>query len=194
MSTAGFVTAGGRSARMGCDKSWLQLAGRPMIERVTEALAPAVVDLAVIANSDEYSRLPYQIIRDQNTGVGPLEAFRVALANTRHHLNIIVACDLPFVTTSLFRFLLKSAEGYDAVIPSSADGKVEPLCSVLDSSLLPLVSELISRGHRKVTDLFDRANTRIVGFEELSSLPGSDSFFTNVNTPEDYERVVRRCT
>src|SRR5215510_2774451 len=74
----GFVTAGGRSSRMGRDKAWLELGGRPMIAHVLDALRPVVTDIAVIANRDEYGALGVQIVPDTNRGIGPIEAVRTS--------------------------------------------------------------------------------------------------------------------
>src|SRR5262245_50044872 len=111
MDVTGFITAGGQSSRMGRDKAWLEIGGRAMIEHVIAALAPAVSELGIIANSDEYKRLGFPIHRDENAAIGPLEAFRVALTNSPTRYAVVVACDLPFVTTALFERLVGLAEG-----------------------------------------------------------------------------------
>src|SRR5262249_13800243 len=109
MEVMGFVTAGGRSSRMGRDKAWLELAGRPMIAHVLDALRPVVTDMAVIANRDEYAVLGVQVVADSNHGIGPIEAVRTSLAASRCDRVILAGCDLPFVTPELFSYLLGQA-------------------------------------------------------------------------------------
>src|SRR5438046_2516502 len=106
INTTGFITAGGRSSRMGTDKAWLELGGRAMIEQVIAALAPVTGSVAIIANSAEYARLGLPVFADAQSGIGPLEAIRTALANSATSRVLLVGCDLPFVTEDLFRFLL----------------------------------------------------------------------------------------
>jgi molybdopterin-guanine dinucleotide biosynthesis protein A len=96
MDVHGFVTAGGRSSRMGRDKAWLELDGRPMIQRVIEQLLLVVPSVTVIANDPEYDRLGLPVVADRNQAVGPLEAIRVALASSLAPSVLLVACDLPF--------------------------------------------------------------------------------------------------
>lgn len=186
MDVTGFITAGGQSSRMGRDKAWLEIGGRAMIEHVIAALAPAVSELAIIANSDQYKNLGFPVYEDKDVAIGPLEAFRVALTNSRTRYAVVVACDLPFVTTPLFDCLIGFAEGFDGAAPLSADGQLEPLCAVFSTDALSSVTRLIEEGHRKPARLFDSIRTRFVRFEEIAHLKGSSLFFTNVNTAEDY--------
>lgn len=189
MDATGFVTAGGQSSRMGSDKAWLELDGHTLIERVIAALEPAVGQLAIIANSDRYRRLGYPVYSDENAGVGPLEAIRVALTHSETEYAVLVGCDLPFVTTDLFYRLFELREGFDAVVPESAPGQLEPLCAIYSIRALAAVTGLIRSGHRKTAGIFDHVQTRVVSFTEIRSLSGSEMFFVNVNTRDDYVRA-----
>jgi molybdenum cofactor guanylyltransferase len=190
INATGFITAGGRSSRMGTDKAWLELGGRAMIEQVIAALAPVASSVAIIANSPEYARLGLPLFADKQTGVGPLEAIRTALANSATSRIVLVGCDLPFVTEDLFRFLFNIPGDHQAVVPVGADGKLEPLCAIYAAEVLPLVTNLIAGGGRKVSLLFDLIPIRVVPFDELRHLKGAELFFENVNTPEDYARAT----
>jgi molybdenum cofactor guanylyltransferase len=109
VEVSGFITAGGRSSRMGRDKAWLELDGRSMIGRVIEALTPVTTSLNIIANSPDYARLGFPVFADSHQGVGPLEAIRTALANSPTEWIVLAGCDMPFVTTELFALLLSIA-------------------------------------------------------------------------------------
>lgn len=187
---AGFVTAGGRSSRMGKDKAWLDLGGRPMIEHVIAALQPVTTSVAIVANDPEYAKLGFPVFADSQMGIGPLEAIRTTLRNSNSSRALLVGCDLPFVSPALFKFLLSIGGDYDAVVPIGADQKLEPLCAIYCTRALVVVDELIASGERKVSSLFDRIPTRFVRFDELQHLAGSEIFFENVNTPEDYAQAI----
>ena len=54
MRITGVIQAGGRSTRMGGrPKALLELGGRRIIERVLDAVAPAVDDVLLVTNSPE---------------------------------------------------------------------------------------------------------------------------------------------
>jgi molybdopterin-guanine dinucleotide biosynthesis protein A len=186
MNVEGFITAGGRSSRMGRDKAWLELGGRAMIEHVIAALLPVMDSVAVIANSPEYSRLGLRVFADTHSGIGPLEAIRTSLANARAPWVAVVGCDLPFVTSELFSFLLDLKGDHQAIVPIGMDERLEPLCALYCVDALDCVADLIKRGERKPSRLFDLVPTRLVAFDELRHLRGSELFFHNVNTHEDY--------
>lgn len=190
VEAAGFVTAGGRSSRMGCDKAWLDIGGGAMIERVIAALTPVTSSVAVIANDDKYLKLGLPVYVDREPGLGPLGAIRTALENSPTDLVLLLGCDLPFVTAPLLSHLLSRAEGYEVVVPLDAEGREEPLCAVYSRPALTAVVELIRSYRLKVSHLFDRAKTLFVPFQEIASLPGSQHLFRNVNTPEDYKLAL----
>jgi molybdopterin-guanine dinucleotide biosynthesis protein A len=176
---------------MGQDKAWLEIGGRAIVERVIAALAPVTPGVAIIANNSEYARLGLPVFADSNIGVGPLEAIRTALANSPTPRVILAGCDLPFVTSELFGFLLGVAGEIQAVVPVGADGKLEPLCAVYATSALEAVTKLIENGERMVRVLFEHIPTRLVPFAEIQHLRGAEFFFENVNTPQEYENALR---
>lgn len=214
IQATGFVTAGGRSSRMGRDKAFLEIGSRTMIEYVIEALRPVTSSVALIANSNEYKRFGLPIFADTNSGIGPLEAIRTALANSSTPLVVLAGCDMPFLTSELFSLLLEIANAPQtpasdsnplptdtniqtpdlpfAVIPLNEAGKPEPLCAVYSTKALPMVSNLIACGIRKVSLLFEQIPSRFVSFEEIKYLQNSDFLFKNINTPQDFEGTIKK--
>src|SRR5919197_3940680 len=84
----GFIQAGGLSSRMGQDKSWLRVEGRPLIERVLNAARPAVRDLSIIINAANPRAADYRslaagwnarILYDLHDHRGPLGGIHTAL-------------------------------------------------------------------------------------------------------------------
>jgi molybdopterin-guanine dinucleotide biosynthesis protein A len=191
MDVSGFITAGGRSSRMRRDKAWLELEGRPIICRIIASLAPVASPVTIIANSDEYHRLGLRVVADTHKDVGPLEAIRTALANSPTRRALLVGCDLPFVTTELFRFLIQTSGDYEATVPAGLDDRLQPLCAVYSTEAQESVTSLILSGHRKVSSLFERVRTQVVPFDHMRHLRGAELFFENVNTPEEYARAVK---
>src|SRR6185295_4154392 len=166
----GFITALGRSSRMGIDKAWLEIAGQPLIERTLASVRAVTSSVAIIANTEGYSSLGVPVFADTHQGVGPLEAVRVALSNTQTNRVLLVGCDLPFLTAELFSFLLSIPSTSEAVVPLSADNQIEPLCAIYCKDSLEIVNDLIERGERKMAKLFEEATTRFIEFEEIRRL------------------------
>lgn len=190
LEISGFITAGGRSSRMGRDKAWLEINGLPLIKHVIAAMSPLTSELAIIANDERYLDLGLPVFSDSKPDIGPLEAVRVALTNCHASHALLLGCDLPFVTAELLAFLIQFVSNNQAVVPKDPKGTLEPLCAIYCKDLLPTTTQLIESGERKVRVLFESATTRIVEFEEIRHLQHSRFFFDNINTSKDYQRAV----
>jgi molybdopterin-guanine dinucleotide biosynthesis protein A len=104
---------------------------------------------------------------------------------------LIVACDLPFVTSTLFTRLASFCDDNEAIAPIQKDEIPQPLCSLYRiDPCLRIAEQLIKSGERKPLALLQLVRTRWISFSELSDLEGADSFFDNINTPEDFARVA----
>jgi molybdopterin-guanine dinucleotide biosynthesis protein A len=106
---------------------------------------------------------------------------------------LIVACDLPFVTSSLFTRLAGSREDNEAIAPVQKDEIPQPLCSLYRvDPCLRVAEQLIKSGERKPVALLQSVRTRWISYSELGDLDGADSFFDNINTPEDFARANKK--
>lgn len=192
MKASGFVTAGGRSSRMGRDKAWLEVGGRSMIERAIDVIQPVCSEIRILANRPEYARLGLPVIADENTNIGPLEAIRLALQHSSCPFAVLVGCDQPFLRPELFAYLLDHIGEACAAVPVGLDGRLQPLSAVYSTKALAAVSEQISSGQYKISNLFERVPTQVIPFAEIANLPGARLYFENVNTPEDYKKAKKK--
>lgn len=89
------ILAGGRSARMGRDKSRLRLGRRTLLGHA-RAVAIAL-------------GLPVRVIRrDRVARCGPLGGIYTALVTTRHAVVLFLSCDMPFLTPPVLRRTLRA--------------------------------------------------------------------------------------
>jgi molybdopterin-guanine dinucleotide biosynthesis protein A len=86
-------------------------------------------------------------------------------------------------------------EGFEAIAPVQSDGIPQPLCALYQTErCLGRAEELINSGERKPVALLQSVQTRWVPFAEIDDLPGAERFFDNINTAEDYDRIVAKGT
>jgi molybdopterin-guanine dinucleotide biosynthesis protein A len=197
----GFILAGGASSRMGTDKAHLQLGGRDFVERIAAALAAVAQRISIVVNeqSRAETHTRFAVVPDVYENWGALGGLHAALANCRTSWAAIVACDLPFVTRELFTRLVSLRDKYEAVAPlQSEDARPQPLCALYRTIPARLRAQtLISSGERRAHMLLRALHTRFISQEELADINGAPFLFTNVNTPEDYERakeLLSTCT
>lgn len=190
---AAFILAGGESRRMGTDKSQLVLGGQSFVERIAAKLGTMTTDVVVVGRSSPSATL--QNVPDIYPQWGALGGVHTALASCAAPWCLIVACDLPFVTAELFERLASLRPDFEAVAPVQSDGIPQPLCGLYQTGpCLERAEQLINSGERKPIALLQSVRTRWVPFTEIEDLPGAERFFDNINTPEDYDRIVEKGT
>ena len=192
-----FILAGGASSRMGTDKSQLLLGGQTFVERIAVTLQ-TVTDTIRLVGGSANSKFP--TVADVYPQWGALGGLHAALTACRREWAIVVACDLPFVTAELFRSLASHRGDHDAphdaphdaIVPMQPDGRPQPLAALYRvDPCARRATELIEAGRRRPLDLLQSVNTRWVDFAEIANLDQAETFFVNINTPDDYYGVVR---
>lgn len=184
----GFILGGGQSRRMGKDKCELTLNGQTFVELISDQLAPVCRSIKVVGRGIAPAAASH--VADIFPGWGALGGVHAALANCSSEWALVVACDFPFVTTDLFSRMSDLTATYEAVAPVQGDGVPQPLCTLYRvEACLARAEQLIKSGERKPIALLQSVRTRWIAFDELEDLEGSENFFRNINTPDDYAHI-----
>lgn len=182
------VLAGGQSSRMGENKALLELNGQKMIEHVTSKVKNVAQEVVLITNTpQDYKFLEIPCFPDEIRGVGPLGGIYTALRRCKASHCLIVACDLPFLSEKLLRFLIENAGKSDIFAIDSGNG-AEPLCAVYSRSCLPAIEKLIAAKEYRVKRLFEKVRARVMKLKPEEMFQ-SDLVFYNVNTPEQWRHA-----
>lgn len=147
-------------------------------------------DVAIVGDRDKFSAYG-KVIEDVYAGAGPLAGIQAALRHSSAELNLILAVDLPFVSTELLSFLLDCAGKTDAVVtvPRTAGG-FQPLGAVYRPAFAAAAEEALRAGKNKIDPLFARVPTRIISENELREAGFPEKVFSNLNTPEDVHAAM----
>ena len=184
-----FILAGGASRRMGTDKSQLLIDNQTFIDRIADTLLKLTDSVTIVGPT---AIPPFQNVPDVYAQWGALGGLHAALSASRREWTIVVACDLPFVTSELFLYLAGVRLDHHAVVPFQPDGRPQPLAALYRKHpCLERATELIEAGRRRPLDLLEAVNTRWVAFDEIRNLDQAEKFFVNINTPEDYYEAIR---
>jgi molybdopterin-guanine dinucleotide biosynthesis protein A len=185
----GFILVGGASRRMGRDKAQLVLGGRTFVERIANELAFVASSLSLVGARSDFPSL--KNIADVHEHWGALGGIHAALTAAETDWVVVVACDLPFVTTQLFAHLKNFADDtFDAIVPIQSDGRPQPVCALYRrATCLPEIDKLVAVGEHTPRGLLANVRTRYVEFVELCDLPAAEHFFFNVNSPADLKKA-----
>ena len=181
------ILAGGRSSRMGADKSLLSVDGQPIIERICERLAGRFNRILISANEPEkLAFLGLEIVADKIPGQGPLMGIASALEASSSELNFVVACDIPHIHIGLVEEMLAEADrsGADVVVPTTGSEEYEPLFAVYRKSALEAINKVLASGGRRISDIFALCRVKYVRLTDAEWL-------RNLNTPAEYDEFSK---
>ncbi len=197
MGLAGVVLAAGASERMGRPKALLDFRGRPFAVRILEALEALdlksrVVVLGLDAARVRPSLATHECVIVENADVageaiGSLRAALAALEPIRPSGILAWPVDLPHVRVATLERLLEAHRrtGAPAVVPSFADQRGQPV--IWDQALF---AELAT----SAAATRDGAGAVLAAHaRDLVTVAVDDpAVIDDLNTPEDYERLVRK--
>lgn len=178
----GIILAGGKSSRMGTDKAMLLYKGKSFLEHTINSLKEVSHEILISANQNSYHGFGYPLVPDNFSGIGPLAGIEACLSFSKTRVNIFIPCDTPFVNATLFKNLIQQIENFDAVVPVSSDGKIEPLMACYSKDILPQIRLQIEHGDYKIQNLLKTIKTNYITISE-------NIVFTNVNTPLDLKNM-----
>ena len=209
-SRAGFVLVGGHSSRMGSDKALVEFQGSTLAARIAECVRSAAGSVTLVGPPERYRELGYTVIADRVPNRGPLGGIYTALLASRAEWNLILACDMPFVTTALLEELFAVAESgpstADCVVPESLQpegriesmqqagldaahvgleaapkAKLDPLCAVYHRRCAHAARHALDRNILKMHDFI--STLRLIKYPVAD--PAS---LANINSPADWSR------
>ena len=195
--TAGYVLAGGASNRFGSDKALVRFGSTPLLKRIIQLLEKCTTSVSVVAAQGKYSELNVKIVEDRWPGEGPLGGIITALQHTaatnpQCELNLILSCDMPFVTSEWLQFLVGRAQVSKAqvVLPYSAHGP-EPLCACYRTDAAGPLQTVFESGVRKVTQALKQLRAEVLDEAVWKRFDSAGRLFWNMNTPADFVEAQR---
>ncbi len=176
------IFAGGKSSRMGQDKSLLPFGGfSSLAEYQYHRLSKLFSDVYISAKENKFD-FEAQIIEDaQSDNVfAPTAGFEAMFKALKDERVFVLSVDTPFVGEDEIRELLKNdRKELDAVIAKTASGS-HPMCGIYHRSLLPSFERMLQEENHRLGQLLKNSKTKFVDFND-------ETPFTNLNNPHEYE-------
>lgn len=194
------ILAGGRSRRMGRHKALLEYAGRSLLERAAETLAtlqPDVGEIFVVGEWPEYRTLPLRFVPDDQPSVGPLGGIATALRVAASERVLVVACDMPRLSSQLLAAMLAESGHEQVLVPvlrdigASSAPRYEALHAIYHRSCLAAIEDRIRANDLKATSFFAAVSVRELDEQWLRAHDPSLESLTNINTPEEMASFER---
>lgn len=195
----GIILSGGKSSRLGRDKSFIKFGDRTLIE-ITVGLMKSVFENVIISTNsiNEYSFLNCPLVEDKYKNAGPLAGIYSALLNSQSEKNFVISCDVPLMNQQMIEYFIKYDSNKDIII-SKASGYLQPLVGIYKQSVLPIILKLLHQPVNQCNEikknislhsLIKLANTEII---DITSLPFyTEELFFNLNTHEDLKKLYMK--
>jgi molybdenum cofactor guanylyltransferase len=187
------ILAGGKSSRMGSDKSLLKLGNRTLIEHVVDSIRPYVSAVIVVTNDEEkYSFLNnVTFVPDIIKNQGPFIGLISGIKSIDTKWCFVTSCDMPLIDGNIIEYLWRRKDKY-IVSPFSNYG-YEPLISLYSKEILPYAEKLMAEDMRSINKFI--ATMEKLGFVDkinknmVMEIFGKETFL-NINDRDNYLRLI----
>ena len=177
---------------MGCDKALLEVDGLPLWQRqlrILQALDPSEILIAGPARPEWMDR-DLEIVADAAENSGPLGGLVAALRRCKSARLLVLAIDLPNMTSAFLGELLSLCPDNGGVVPKTND-RFEPLAAVYPARCLPLAESCLRSGEHSLQNLVRRAiKAELMITREIAA--GEEPLFFNLNTPADFASIGKK--
>ncbi len=176
------ILAGGKSTRMKTEKGLVSFGGKMIIEHVIEALKKITQNIIIVTANPAYQQFGYPCFQDEMENKGPLGGIYTGLVHSAAQKNLVVGCDMPFLSVDVLSGLV-SKSGDEDVLLTEHLGKAEPLCSVYAKNCIPHFKALLEQNQLKITDALIGLKTSVTSFDKEEWFKGNE--FTNINSIDE---------
>lgn len=184
----GVILVGGKSRRMGRDKAFLEIAGKPLFEIILELFRGNFARVLLVGNREErFAGYGLPVLPDIYPG-SSLGGLYTGLYHAETDRVFVSSCDLPFPSAEVLRYLCSLSDGFDAVVPSTRYG-YEPFFALYSKTCLAPIREQLGSGEFCAFAYYPQIKIRYVPPEELASFDRDGRAFVNVNTPEEFAKI-----
>ncbi|MEA3417868.1 MAG: molybdenum cofactor guanylyltransferase MobA [Campylobacterota bacterium] len=179
------IFAGGKSSRMGRDKSLMPFGGYTTLSEYQYQRLCKFFEKVYMSTKEEKFNFEAMLIRDIYPESSPLVGLISIFETIPEDECFILSVDAPFVNEEVIEKLYKESTdpALDAIIAQSPGG-TQPLCGIYRRSIIPLAKEFINKNNHKLNALLRLSKSHFVNF------PNEDPF-VNLNHPHEYQAAVK---
>ncbi len=184
---SGAVLAGGLALRFdGHDKTRLKVGRENLLDRTLDILNSFCTETLISSNTLQ-QHPQGRIVPDLENGQGPLGAIYSCLLTARNPYLLIVAGDMPFITTPALTKLWQEKEDFDVIIPETPDG-LQPLAALYKQSCIPAIADQLKKKNLKIRRFFNYVKVKIIICSDFPDIY-PDNTFLNINSPDDLQKA-----
>jgi len=198
LGNSAIILAGGFSSRFGQDKGLLQLADKPLIKHVLDAINNIVDEKIVVASSkvqaENYANVlgsDVNVLIDVDDAQSPLVGALTGFKEAHGEYALLLPCDTPLVSRDVVSLLFEVCINRNAVIPRWPNGYIEPLQAVYCTKpAYEAAKNALGEGKLNIQSMVNKLHgVRYVSTLVLQQIDPELRTFFNINTPLDLKKA-----
>lgn len=185
------ILAGGENSRIDREKAFLKIGERTFIEEQVSSLKKIFNEIIIVTNNRRnFKDMDVKVVTDIVPHSGPMGGLFTGLAVSSNIHCFVIGCDMPLINLELIKFMIDEIKENDIVIPLSSKGK-ETLFAIYSINCLETIKRQIELKNLKLIDILKYHKVRYISQKEIETYDPEGFSFFNVNSPKDYEEVLR---
>ncbi len=179
------ILCGGRSSRMGEDKSLLPFSTSSSLTQYQyDKLKNNFKDIYLSSKVDKFDfsfNKDKYLILDKDEIFSPIVALQTILQTIQAEKIFVITVDTPLVSIDSIIELLNNSKDNDICVARTQ--RTHNLCGVFSTSLVKFIDKMLAEDIHKVNYLLKNNNTKYIDFPD-------DDEFINLNNKEEYQRAL----
>ncbi|AKN31686.1 molybdopterin-guanine dinucleotide biosynthesis protein MobA [Clostridium carboxidivorans P7] len=183
------ILCGGKSSRMGFDKSKIEIKGKYLIELIAEKLETVFDEVILVAEKkDKFKTLKYTVLEDLKKEYGPAGGMHTALKYANSKYVFFMACDMPIVNIEYIKYMMKIAEEDNCQCVLPQNGKwIEPMYAFYSKDLIEEFEKGIDNNNLLLYDIIKNSKIHYIPEEVTRTYSEDLEMFVNLNYVKDLE-------
>ncbi|AXE19788.1 molybdenum cofactor guanylyltransferase [Runella rosea] len=179
------ILAGGRSTRMGTDKSLLTYHHQPQWRYLYELLTPYCSTVFISCRADQKDNFDSFPCLIDTREIGPLGGILSAFEHSPNEAWLVMACDMPLVAPETIAFLVNHRQSNQIATAFQHPETLfpEPLLTIWEPQSYQSIQAQFQQNRFSPLQILKKANVHLIPCP-------TPRWLQNINTPEDFKNTT----
>ncbi|MBP6625676.1 MAG: molybdenum cofactor guanylyltransferase [Chitinophagaceae bacterium] len=182
-----YILAGGKSSRMGEDKSLLPYHESNMLSTIIHIAKELSNSIYLVSGHEAHQKFGLSMLDDLHPALGPAGGLGSLLQHSKHSMNLVLSCDMPCVDVNNIHYIFSQISAHQIGI-STLGKYTEAFPGFYAKSIEEKWHQLVASGIYSMHELISNFDSIFVDGKEI--VKSNPNFFKNINTPEDYNQLI----
>jgi molybdenum cofactor guanylyltransferase len=179
------ILIGGRSSRMGTDKSMLVYHGQTRRQYLYDLLKSRCQSVYLSCRDEQLDELSdFDTLPDRYTDIGPMGALLTAFEFDQTTAWLVVACDMPFVDDDCIAFLVQNRDSTKmaTAFQNPDSNRPEPFVTIWEPVAFEKIKQMVANQHYSPSKILQQNDVHCL-------IPPKPEWLKNINTEADYKAI-----